>query len=119
MCISDWGYDVGSSDRLMLVVGLGGLVKKDGCIHARSVSADGNVSVFQARALGSFTFNSARIGSPIPISVIHLSLDQPPLHSRVQFPPESKGQERPGRSEERRGGKECVRTCRSRWSPYH
>src|SRR3546814_4181497 len=25
----------------------------------------------------------------------------------------------PGRSEERRGGKECVSTCRSRWSPYH
>src|SRR3546814_9999753 len=24
-----------------------------------------------------------------------------------------------GRSEERRGGKECGRTCRSRWSPYH
>src|SRR3546814_3103235 len=23
------------------------------------------------------------------------------------------------RSEERRVGKECVRTCRSRWSPYH
>src|SRR3546814_19918349 len=23
------------------------------------------------------------------------------------------------RSEERRAGKECVRTCRSRWSPYH
>src|SRR3546814_13533284 len=23
------------------------------------------------------------------------------------------------RSEERRGGKECVRTCRSRWSPCH
>src|SRR3546814_1359054 len=28
---------------------------------------------------------------------------------------------RPGddRSEERRVGKECVSTCRSRWSPYH
>src|SRR3546814_13200291 len=25
----------------------------------------------------------------------------------------------PQRSEERRLGKECVRTCRSRWSPYH
>src|SRR3546814_2914535 len=25
----------------------------------------------------------------------------------------------PGRSEERRVGKECVSTCRSRWSPYH
>ena len=24
-----------------------------------------------------------------------------------------------GRSEERRVGKECSRTCRSRWSPYH
>src|SRR3546814_11114515 len=24
-----------------------------------------------------------------------------------------------GRSAERRVGKECVRTCRSRWSPYH
>src|SRR3546814_15985706 len=24
-----------------------------------------------------------------------------------------------GRSEERRVGKECVHTCRSRWSPYH
>src|SRR3546814_20683260 len=28
-------------------------------------------------------------------------------------------QDRPDRSEERRVGKECVRTCRSRWSPYH
>src|SRR3546814_6224920 len=26
---------------------------------------------------------------------------------------------RAGRSEERRVGKECVSTCRSRWSPYH
>src|SRR3546814_13283302 len=25
----------------------------------------------------------------------------------------------PDRSEERRVGKACVRTCRSRWSPYH
>src|SRR3546814_12159346 len=25
----------------------------------------------------------------------------------------------PGRSEARRVGKECVSTCRSRWSPYH
>src|SRR3546814_12687906 len=25
----------------------------------------------------------------------------------------------PQRSEERRVGKECVRTCRFRWSPYH
>src|SRR3546814_2989407 len=28
-------------------------------------------------------------------------------------------QDRAARSEERRVGKECVSTCRSRWSPYH
>src|SRR3546814_9111243 len=28
-------------------------------------------------------------------------------------------QKRRQRSEERRVGKECVSTCRSRWSPYH
>src|SRR3546814_6226655 len=33
--------------------------------------------------------------------------------SRHRFPA------RDGRSEERRVGKECVSTCRSRWSPYH
>src|SRR3546814_11643084 len=31
-------------------------------------------------------------------------------HGRIAFDPSS---------EERRVGKECVRTCRSRWSPYH
>src|SRR3546814_2797106 len=29
------------------------------------------------------------------------------------------GETCPIRSEERRVGKECVSTCRSRWSPYH
>src|SRR3546814_11769790 len=34
--------------------------------------------------------------------------------------PAGRGGERAvARSEERRVGKECVRTCRSRWSPYH
>src|SRR3546814_20691861 len=37
----------------------------------------------------------------------------PPVHVRG-----SSG-ERAARSEERRVGKECVRTCRTRWSPYH
>src|SRR3546814_14293586 len=36
--------------------------------------------------------------------------------SRAAFPsPKFRG----ARSEERRVGKECVSTCRSRWSPYH
>src|SRR3546814_20828670 len=33
--------------------------------------------------------------------------------------PPSVSRPRLRRSEERRVGKECVRTCRSRWSPYH
>src|SRR3546814_12691646 len=31
----------------------------------------------------------------------------------------SQDQSPPPRSDERRVGKECVSTCRSRWSPYH
>src|SRR3546814_1891053 len=46
----------------------------------------------------------ARTGSPIRL-IIH----KPPVAGNaVKF-----------RSEERRVGKECVSTCRSRWSPYH
>src|SRR3546814_10064163 len=35
------------------------------------------------------------------------------------FDPFGRTEERRIRSEERRVGKECVSTCRSRWSPYH
>src|SRR3546814_3324874 len=40
---------------------------------------------------------------------------------RVKAPDWLKSQKDPAeaRSEERRVGKECVSTCRSRWSPYH
>src|SRR3546814_20562763 len=37
------------------------------------------------------------------------------LYASLGIPREDKR----GRSEERRVGKECVSTCRSRWSPYH
>src|SRR3546814_9286340 len=38
----------------------------------------------------------------------------------VVFPkPEKAGYAKFGRSVERRVGKECVSTCRSRWSPFH
>src|SRR3546814_10250239 len=46
-----------------------------------------------------------------------------PAHDQVR--PGKKDQDEPHgdkaieRSEERRVGKECVSTCRSRWSPYH
>src|SRR3546814_7261815 len=41
---------------------------------------------------------------------------QEPLLARADLPPELAYRMR---SEERRVGKECVSTCRSRWWPYH
>src|SRR3546814_6381008 len=38
-------------------------------------------------------------------------------HARVRV--RRRHQQLTARSEERRVGKECVSTCRSRWSPYH
>src|SRR3546814_7856157 len=39
--------------------------------------------------------------------------------SRAQAVRRKARRHREARSEERRVGKECVSTCRSRWSPYH
>ena len=41
------------------------------------------------------------------------------LGNGVALDPETLIKEIADRSEERRVGKECVSTCRSRWSPYH
>src|SRR3546814_18512834 len=40
-------------------------------------------------------------------------------HGKAQFFLARRDGRTIGRSEERRVGKECVSTCRSRWSPYH
>src|SRR3546814_20293501 len=48
------------------------------------------------------------LAAPGDARVLHVDMDLPrPLAARRT------------RSEERRVGKECVSTCRSRWSPYH
>src|SRR3546814_20088270 len=49
-----------------------------------------------------------RVGESLRIAGIH----------RGRLDPEAR-QQRIDRSEARRVGKECVNTCRSRWSPYH
>src|SRR3546814_3668206 len=41
------------------------------------------------------------------------------VHQRGHMRREASGVPGSVRSEERRVGKECVSTCRSRWSPYH
>src|SRR3546814_1211926 len=46
-------------------------------------------------------------------------LDRPLLHPAAGGPDRGARPDPQPRSEERRVGKECVSTCRSRWSPYH
>src|SRR3546814_14727620 len=56
------------------------------------------------------------------LSNVSLSLRTPPLAApaaRCPVPFFLLSDFVEGRSEERRVGKECVSTCRSRWSPYH
>src|SRR3546814_8735100 len=92
MRISDWSSDVCSSDLLVLA--------------GREV----HLAVGRHR--------------PLPRSYrgadVYAWLDRMGVLKRTvdTLPPGSDPATAP-RSEERRGGKECVSTCRSRWSPYH
>src|SRR3546814_19172296 len=65
---------------------------------------------------------------PVLAAAGHGLVDSAPAESRLGLADLLKGAARPeprsptddlSRSEERRVGKECVSTCRSRWSPYH
>src|SRR3546814_20621205 len=58
---------------------------------------------------------SARL---LPTSAPHL-LGEYYAHLCTETAPSGAGAWEISRSEERRAGKECVSTCRSRWSPYH
>src|SRR3546814_18703981 len=98
MRISDWSSDVCSSDFYAAIMGNAGqicsagsrlLVHRD--IHDRFVK--GLVEIADAEQVGDTT-QGATMG---------------PLTTRAQYQ----------RSEERRVGKGCVSTCRSRWSTYN
>src|SRR3546814_11630382 len=97
MRISDWSSDVCSSDLDIL-----------------HLAHD---------TLGHLDNNTARFGNPDEALAVALKNLQPQLilkkldllaHSRL-----GSMQRFGSRSEERRVGKECVSTCRSRWSPYN
>src|SRR3546814_20425572 len=66
-------------------------------------------------AQGKHSINRRQVGSPngrrpsgFVAALVSISA-RPPPNPRCGHP----------RSEERRVGQACVRTCRSRWSPYH
>src|SRR3546814_11198972 len=56
--------------------------------------------------------------SPVPDGPGHPH-DHGHADDRQARSPRDQGGAEESRSEERRVGKECVSTCRSRWSPYH
>src|SRR3546814_11076873 len=118
MRISDWSSDVCSSDlhaggdlqqgRLARAVAadqaepVAGIDRQLGAVEQRG-AAEGQLDIAQDQERGGHGSPSIRarlIASPACGN--HL---QPPLICRI-------------RSEERRGGKECVSTVRSRWWPY-
>src|SRR3546814_18831187 len=95
MRISDWSSDVCSSDLVDggRRVGLGG-----GVGDVVGADDEGHVGIGEA-AVDVLQLENIVIG--------HVGLGQQNVHVPRH------------RSEERRVGKECVRTCRSRWSQYH
>src|SRR3546814_11592982 len=114
MRISDWSSDVCSSDLVAVALAQGW-----------------NGKLYDIEAIIKILTKPARLNFFLQLAVCggddaHVDLqrhacadrlrfaifyDAQQLHLRIhrQFP----------RSEERRVGKECFRTCRSRWSPYH
>src|SRR3546814_8504855 len=102
---SDWSSDVCSSDlRCIAITYLCGHGEintiVEGYQHLAGHPREEPAQPWQSALVG----RSRGIDTPVrtPLAVL-------PSRSRHMAP----------RSEERRVGKECVSTCRSRWSPYH
>src|SRR3546814_20830374 len=104
MRISDWSSDVRSSDLFERRV---------------AKSFEELASRFPGKVLltpgakgalpSSFATSKAAIGS----------VENEPIFLALEGWGYAESEPSPSRSEERRVGKECVSTCRSRWSPYH
>src|SRR3546814_18496427 len=95
MRISDWSSDVCASD----------LVSLDGSPSEARRLVPPQASTYGLAAGKSTWLPPSATPSPAPLS---------PDAAHTVTPITAAA-----RSEERRAGKECVRTCRSRWSPYH
>src|SRR3546814_13182704 len=110
MRISDWSSDVCSSDLAGVDVLLLGVVPTPG-VAFLTASLDADLGVMLSASHNPMPDNGikflARGGVKLD-DAIEIAIEQ-----RLREP-----WERP-RPEERRVGKECVSTCRSRWSPEH
>src|SRR3546814_14771273 len=101
MRISDWSSDVCSSD-----------LEKSIRPHGDKMASREQLSLKPGAGPGDEQTEDEEerrwqrvAGRKIPEGLPHTRFEGAPGHDQ--------------RSEERRVGKECVSTCRSRWSPYH
>src|SRR3546814_15369272 len=114
MRISDWSSDVCSSDldddREHFVEGFRdavvGNVRQLGRVVPNAGVADQAIELSEG-------LDAARHGFTMAVERPNIALDAD--HGIAVALPDFLQ----ARSEERRVGKECVSTCRSRWSPYH
>src|SRR3546814_15033160 len=99
MRISDWSSDVCSSDLLGLSLS--------------SSWGNGHATTWRAliRGLAARGHHVTFLERDQPWYADHRDLAEPDYCQLILYDSL--------RSEERRVGKECVSTCRSRWSPYH
>src|SRR3546814_6726348 len=112
MRISDWSSDVCSSDLAFDLVAeeidtqagflAGGEQVEDAAAHREFALVGDGIDAAEA-------VRDEQFGERVAV-------DPLPRRERRGELADAKGRER---SEERRVGKECVSTCRSRWSPYH
>src|SRR3546814_11049659 len=110
MRISDWSSDVCSSDLhtqafIQAAESASINLRRAGADQV-AVSLDETVTVEDVHAL--LAVFAQAVGKTWDASAQHALPAQHGIPECVQR-----------RSEERRVGKECVSTCRSRWSPYH
>src|SRR3546814_11088611 len=131
MRISDWSSDVCPSDlqfsqEIQISGNLGNLDWVTGVNYFREAGDESSRSAIfyntpiatYTRAFGDFISKSVGIFGQLNYRLT----DRLRLTGGIRYTWDKRTIDRHGiedRSEERRVGKECVSTCRSRWSPYH
>src|SRR3546814_17518688 len=129
MRISDWSSDVCSSDLISKPMNLGALMRSAHAFGASfffTVEAAFNAKEAKladtsdaAKHLPLYTYSAvAELALPRGCALVGVELTEDAVELPSFYPPQAAayvlGRES---SEERRVGKECVSTCRSRWSP--